>query len=33
MNRGAEGVPGPNQAKDLIRVLDDMVDLKKAGKE
>ena len=33
MTQGIEGVPGPEQAKELIRVLDDMLDLKKAGNE
>ena len=33
MTQGVGGVPGPDQAKELIRVLDDMLDLKKAGNE
>ena len=33
MTQGAEGGPGPDQAQNLIRVLDDMLDLKKAGNE
>ena len=33
LTQGAEGGPGLDQAKELIRVLDDMLDLKKAGNE
>eukprot|EP00891_Asterochloris_glomerata_P007206 jgi/Astpho2/7206/fgenesh1_pg.00113_%23_41_t len=33
MTQGTEGGPGPNQARELIRMLDDMLDLKKAGNE